>query len=209
MGSYAPRLDAPLIGLCGPVGVGKSTLVGALATELGCYGRAEDARANPFFARFLEDRATWGFWSQLAFLMAAVNGASAVRREGGGVLERPAQEMFGVFVAALADEGLIADEQVATLGQVVSASERLVGTPDLLVVLDGSPDLLLARIETREAIGDRSYDLRRMRNLATHYERWRAGLSGAGIDVDTAAHDVRSPTVVEQLAREIRARLDI
>jgi deoxyadenosine/deoxycytidine kinase len=200
--------NAPLIGVCGPIGAGKSTIVTEIASVLGLCARLERVEANPFFERFASDRATWAFWSQLAFLTGAIDDAAIARRQGGGVLERPAEEMLGVFVRDLHDVGLLDGDELRTLAQVVEIGERLAGAPDLLVVLHGDPQELLERLRNRRDPGDDSYDLADMRRLANAYDRWRATLDDRRvIDVDVAEVDLRSASAIRDLAEEVRSLL--
>jgi deoxyadenosine/deoxycytidine kinase len=202
-------IDAPLIGVCGSIGTGKSTLVPELASALGLCARPERVAANPFFERYAADRATWAFWSQLAFVTGAIDDAWFARRSGGGVLERPAQEMLGVFVRDLGDTGLLDDDELRTLEHVVRAGERLAGAPDLLVVLHADPTELLARLSDRGDPGDGSYDLGDMRRLAQAYDRWRETLSGRVIDVRVDEVDLRSPAALARLVSDVRSALGL
>jgi deoxyadenosine/deoxycytidine kinase len=206
-GSIATQ-TGPLIGVCGPIGSGKSTVVPALATALGLCARPERYAANPFFERFVADRATWAFLSQAAFIVGAIDDASIARDSGGGVLERPAQEMLEVFVRDLADVGLLARDEMATLEQIVALSARRVAPPDLLVVLHADPQVLLARLRQRGHTGDDSYDRDDMDRLQRAYDRWRATLAEHRvIDVDIDAVDLRAPAAIARLAADARAAL--
>jgi deoxyadenosine/deoxycytidine kinase len=193
----------------GPIGAGKSTVVPELASALGLCARPERVAANPFFERYASDRATWAFWSQLAFVTSAIDDAWFVRYAGGGVLERPAQEMLGVFVRDLGDSGLLDDEELRTLKYIVRTGERLVGVPDLLVVLHADPIELLGRLSDRGDPGDGLYDLGDMRRLARAYDRWRKTLTGCVIDVPVDEVDLRSPAALARLASDVRSALGL
>lgn len=201
----------PLIGVCGPVGVGKSTVVGGLAAALGFQPWPERTDDNPFFVRFADDRPTWAFRSQVAFMLGSVEDADAARRgPPGGVLERPVQEMFGVFVRDLHENGMLDDDELDVLARVVELGERLAGVADLLVVLSGDTELLLSRIRARGGPGDGSYDLAAMRRLAAAYDRWRAGWERCPvIDVDATSTDLRRAEEIDMLAARARAALSL
>src|SRR5271163_290147 len=57
--SYPSMSEAPLIGICGPIGAGKSTIVCELAAALKLHWQREDVAANRFFKRSVADPATW------------------------------------------------------------------------------------------------------------------------------------------------------
>ncbi len=200
---------APLVGVCGPVGAGKSMLVGGLAAALEFHPWPERTSDNPFFARFAKDRSAWAFHSQVAFILGAMEDADAARRRlPGGVLERPAQEMLCVFVADLYEEGLLSREELDVLTRAVALGEALAGVPDLLVVLGGDPERLLDRVRSRDAPGDKLYDLSDMRRLAARYEDWRGGWDRCPVvDVDTTSTDLRRPEEIDKLAARVRIQL--
>jgi deoxyadenosine/deoxycytidine kinase len=201
--------SAPLIGVCGPIGAGKSTVVRGLAAALGLHPWCERVADNPFFERYMAAPAEWALRSQLAFLLGAVEDATAARHHPpGGVLERPAQEMFGVFVRDLHDAGLLGDDELHTLRRIVELGERLAGVPDLLIVLHGEPQRLLERIRTRARPGEDAYDLADLQRLGAAYDRWaKTWDRGPVIDVDATGRDLRSSEEIERLAAAVRAVL--
>jgi deoxyadenosine/deoxycytidine kinase len=200
---------APLVGVCGPIGAGKSMLVDRLAAALGFHPWPERSADNPFFASYARDRSTWAFRSQVAFILGAVEDAEAARRQPpGGVLERPAQEMLGVFVSDLHENGLLSHDELDVLTRVVELGEKLAGVPDLLIVLDGDPGRLLDRIRRRGARGDASYDLADMERLAAGYRDWRRGWKRCPvIDIDATSTDLRGTEEIHKLAARVRVEL--
>jgi deoxyadenosine/deoxycytidine kinase len=87
-----------------------------------------------------------------------------------GVLERPAQEMFGVFVRDLHEAGLLVDDDLYTLRRIVEIGDGLAGVPDLLIVLRGDPRRLLGRIRTRGRPGGDAYNLADLQRLGAAYD---------------------------------------
>jgi deoxyguanosine kinase len=200
-----------LIGVCGPIGAGKSTVVHGLASALEFHPWCERVEDNPFFLRYMADPATWALRSQVAFLLGAVEDATAARHHPpGGVLERPAQEMFGVFVRDLHHAGLLDDDELHTLRRIVELGESLAGVPDLLIVLHGEPQRLLERIRTRARPGEEAYDLADMRRLGAVYDTWAKTWDRSPvIDVDATGRDLRSSEEIDRLAAAARAVLTI
>lgn len=201
----------PVIAVCGPVGSGKSTVVRGLAAELGFRGWPERVDQNPFFVRYMRDTSAWALRSQLAFMLLAVEDAANARREPpGGVLERPVQEMFDVFVRDLHSTGALDDDELLTLGRIVGLAERLAGVPDLLVMLHADPSHLIERIQARARPGEDVYDIQHMRRLDACYQAWRSGWDlSPVIDVDTTIRDIRHAHEIDRIADDARHALDL
>jgi len=68
--SKSVAIDPLRIAVEGVIGVGKTTLVKAMAERLGAVRLSEDDLANPFLARFYKQPARWAFACQTCFLEA-------------------------------------------------------------------------------------------------------------------------------------------
>lgn len=202
--------DAPLIGLVGLVGAGKSTLLTPLAVRLGFRAWPERVADNPFFPRFVLDRSTWAFRSQAAFVIGAAEDLVTARSAGvGGVIERPPQEMLGVFVRDLEDEHLLDRDEVGLLTKIVTLSEHVAGVPDLLVALRASPETLLRRIQARQSIDADAYQFDDLRRLTVSYDKWLSDWSRSPVlEVDSDTRDLQDPAEVMRLADEVRYALN-
>jgi deoxyadenosine/deoxycytidine kinase len=205
-----PMPAVPLIGVCGPIGSGKSTVAPVLASTLGFHPWLERVDANPFFGRYMADRPSWGMRSQVAFMIGALEDAAAARRKPpGGVIERPAQEMFGVFVRFLHEQGVLDPDEVRTLRRLLKLGEQLAGVPDVLVVLHADPHVVLERIRDRGRSGEDAYTLDDMRHLETTYREWAEGWCDSPVvEIDTTELDLRMDSDVRHLARQINAVLE-
>jgi deoxyadenosine/deoxycytidine kinase len=115
-----PSCRPPLIGICGPIGVGKTTVLAALAGQLG-LDRGLSVSTRTFFARCVADRNRWASASQVAFITAALQDTAAARqRRHGAVIDRPAEEMLGVFGTYLHARGALAEDELALLTRLVA-----------------------------------------------------------------------------------------
>src|SRR5438309_7970905 len=146
--------NIPLVAVCGPIASGKSTVIESLAGALHFRAWPERVQDNPFFERYCANPADWALRSQLAFMLGAVEDAVGARRHPpGGVIERPVQEMSGVFVEDMCARGVLATDERNVLGRLARLGEALAGPPDVLVVLYVHPEELLARVRARARPG--------------------------------------------------------
>lgn len=198
-----------LVGVCGATGAGKSTIVGNLARALGLQAWPERVDENPFFIQYMADRATWALRAQLAFVLGALEDAAAARaRPPGGVLQRPAVEILGVFVQDLQKSDLLRVDEVQLLGRLVEIGEELSGVPDVIVMLHASPAELLARIRARARAGEEAYQPADIVRLTERYEAWCVSWNRCPtIDVDTSAIDLRTRSGIARLASDVRGML--
>jgi deoxyguanosine kinase len=199
----------PLVAVCGPIASGKSTVIEPLASALNFRAWPERVRDNPFFERYCANPTEWALRSQLAFMLGAVEDAAAARRHPpGGVIERPVQEMFGVFVEDMCARGVLAPDERNVLGQLTRLGESLAGPPDVLVVLDADPEELLTRVHTRARPGEEAYNIAFFRSLHSSYATWASRWNQSPvIHVDAARRDLRHADQVAALAGEVRRAL--
>jgi deoxyadenosine/deoxycytidine kinase len=199
----------PLVAVCGPIASGKSTVIESLAGALQFRAWPERVQDNPFFERYCANPTQWALRSQLAFMLGAVEDAVAARRHPpGGVIERPVQEMFGVFVEDMSARGVLAADERNVLRRVARLGEALAGPPDVLVVLDADPEELLTRVQVRARPGEEAYDLAFFDSLEGTYADWASRWNQSPvIHVDAAHRDLRLADEVTALAGEVTRAL--
>lgn len=131
----------------GPVGVGKTTLVELLVKELNGLPLYEAVEQNPFLEKFYKDRAKYAFQTQLFFLLSRYQ----QQRE----INQP--ELFKRTVVSdylFAKDRIFAylnlsDDELALYEQVFRMLNAQIPTPDLVIYLQASPEVLENRIARR------------------------------------------------------------
>ncbi len=198
----------PLIGVVGNTGSGKSLAAAILAEGLGFRLFPERVDDNPFFTRFMADPEKWALRAQLAFMLGSISDAAEARGSGqGAVIERPVEEMHGIFVIDQFRSGVLHADEAALLASVVALGERLGGAPDLLIALAAPPSTLLKRIRRRGRSGEENLSLDYLERLDLRYQEWLTDWVGPIVRVDTEATDLRSASGADELVSRTRAAL--
>ena len=131
----------------GPIGVGKTSLVTLLATELDGTPVLEETEDNPFLIRFYRDRRRWAFQTQLFFLL------SRYRQQE----ELAQQDLFSRVT--ITDSFLPKDRIFASLNlspdemvlydQVYGLLRLRLPKPDLVIYLHAETEVLMQRVKQR------------------------------------------------------------
>ncbi len=156
----APDLRAPhrYLVIEGPIGAGKTTLAGLLAERWSMQPLLERPQDNPFLERFYRDSARYALPTQLSFALQRAQQT----RELAGALEtgRPVVADFMPQKTDIFARLNLPDDEwqlYRTLAAHVDAPGA--PSPDLVVYLQASPEVLFARIQKRglpmeQQIGD-------------------------------------------------------
>lgn len=151
----------------GPIGAGKTSLAKILADRLSARLILEETEQNPFLPDFYKDRRRYAFQTQLFFLLSR---------------HRQQQELFAtdlfhkkvvsdyffdkdrIFASVTLDE-----RELHLYERVLSALERDVPRPDLVLFLQTSSEVLLRRIKERNRTYEKNVDLNYIRELNEAY----------------------------------------
>lgn len=131
----------------GPIGAGKTSLAKRLTEAVGAQAVLEQPEANPFLARYYNERERWALATQLSFLFQRTQLLETVHAElhaGKRIVSDFLRDKDPIF-AGLA---LQADED--TLYQSVYARVRPdTPVPDLVIYLQARPETLMERVRKR------------------------------------------------------------
>lgn len=138
----------------GPIGVGKTSLAQLLAQELKVRLILEKVEDNPFLKEFYKDPKHYGFQTQIFFLLSRYRQLQDLRQID--LFERstltdyffPKDRIFASIVL----EG----SELALYEQLYTLLNPQVPTPDLVIYLQASTEVLLERIRHRALEFERS-----------------------------------------------------
>lgn len=188
----------------GVIGVGKSTLVAALAERLNARTVFEVFDENPFLAMFYDERDRWAFPTEMFFLLSRF--AQQETFAQGDLLRSHAVSDYIFEKCLLFASETLKGPEAELFERTWQALVRYVAKPDIVVYLRAPVDVLLERIQER----GRSYELQMapeyLAALDQRYQDFFAGYTQAPVlTVDTTAVDFRNPRAVDALLERIAA----
>lgn len=131
----------------GVIGVGKTSLAKLLAVRAGGRLNLEVVEENPFLADFYRDRVTYAFQTQIFFLLSRF-------RQQQALLQPELFDSVMVSDYLFAKDRIFAnlnlsDDEMVLYDQLASILQDRIIKPDLVIYLQASTELLLARIRLR------------------------------------------------------------
>ncbi len=161
------------IAVAGNIGVGKSTLVKLLSENLKWEPFFEPVTENPYLADFYEDMETWGFHSQIYFLMRRLRIHRELMTMTGSVIQdRSVYEDAEIFAHNLFLQGAINRRDYDTYCELYQVLVAFLPPPDLVIYLRASLPTLVARITKRGRSYERSISPDYLGELNALYEGW-------------------------------------
>lgn len=161
------------IAVAGNIGVGKSTLVKLLCEQLNWTPFFEPVTENPYLEDFYEDMQTWGFHSQIYFLMRRLRIHRKLINEKGSVIQdRSVYEDAEIFAHNLFLQDAINERDYATYRELYQVLVEFLPPPDLIIYLRASLETLLSRISKRGRAYEQTISVSYLSDLNDLYENW-------------------------------------
>jgi deoxyguanosine kinase len=207
-----PRSDIRHIAIEGVIGAGKTTLAQMLSEKLGARLVLERFEENPFLPKFYEDPEHYAFQTQIFFLLSRY------------------KQQQDLFQADLFHDFLIsdyifekdkifayltlADEELKLYETLLSAIERNIPTPDLVVYLQCSLERLMSNIRRRGRKMEENISEDYIRDLNEAYNyfffRYKATplLIVKASDIDFVGNKEDFEDLLEQILRPNKAPVE-
>jgi deoxyguanosine kinase len=178
------------IAIEGIIGAGKTSLVHLLAADLNARKVLEIVEENPFLVGgFYHDPERFAFDTQMFFLLSRLRQQRELKRmlaaDGGLVLTDYCFDKDNIFAALT-----LSAEDYPLYTRIFRAFRAELSTPDLVVYLRATTEVLLRRIRRRDRVFERTIRPSYIEGLNRAYEEFFASFSGpAHITVDVSNID--------------------
>src|SRR5215475_12894479 len=153
----------------GPIRVGKSTLTRVLAERLNAQRVVED-EDNPFLRAFYEGERGAGFQAQFAFLIRRFQQLQALDLGAGSQKIVVADYIFekDKLFACLN----LSDQELETYNRFYNHFRDQLPTPDLVIYLQASPEVLKKRLRKKNASGEKAISEDYLEEVVKAYEHF-------------------------------------
>ncbi len=153
----------------GPIGVGKSPLAKALAERLNATVVLEEPDANAFLEDFYLDTARWALPTQIGFFLARHRTLCKLAEHGWG--DRTITDFLFAKHEIYA-RATLSGRELALYEELTHALALPAPTPDLVIVLQASTDVLFARVMDRRRASERGIARAYLEALNEAYTRF-------------------------------------
>jgi deoxyguanosine kinase len=166
----ANLFDLPrYIAVEGPIRVGKSTLARILSDRLNAQ-RVMEADDNPFLAAFYAGEAGAAFQAQFAFLIRRFEQLRALDLGAGAQRTIVADYIFekDKLFACLN----LSDQELETYNRFYNNFRDQLPTPDLVIYLQATPEVLKKRLKKKNAQGEKAINEEYLEEVVKAYEHF-------------------------------------
>ena len=187
----------------GVIGVGKTTLVRALADAFDARTVLEVFDENPFLADFYQEPKRYAFPTEMFFLLSRFHQQGTFSQED--LLQQVSVSDYLFEKCRIFAELTLEPGELDVFERSYRIFERQVPTPDLVVHLHAPVDVLLHRIANRGRDYEQEIDPGYLASLDSAYRALFARYVKAPVlSVDTREVDFREPEAVASLVDRIR-----
>jgi len=182
----------------GPIGVGKTTLVRALARRLDARTVFEVFAENPFLSDFYRDRTRYAFPTEMFFLLNRFKQQEVFSQED--LVQRHAVSDYLFDKCRLFAEVTLDAKEYELFCETYDILRRHVPTPDLVVYLHAPPHVLLSRIAARGRPYEQPIEADYLKALDGQYRRLFDSFDAVPVmSIDTTGIDFRDDGPVSRL----------
>lgn len=154
------------IAIEGPIRVGKSSLAQVLAETLHAR-RIVEPENNPFLDRFYQAESGIAFAAQMWFLMERHEQMRQVKNSTDPIVSDYIFEKDKLFAYVN-----LSDAELALYNRYYQMFREQVPTPDLVIYLQATPEVLKQRLKRKGVVGERAISDAYIEQLAAAYEHF-------------------------------------
>lgn len=195
------------IAIEGPIGVGKTTLARLLQPYLEARLLLENFEGNPFLGDFYSDRRKYAFQTQIFFLLSRYQQHRQLAEPGWREVNILSDYTFSKD--RLFAQLNLSPEELELYEQIHAILAEKIRSPDLIVYLKASLDVLMERIAFRDRPYERNMDKDYIEEVRLAYERFYARYNEVpvlALDTDHL-NFVRNPEDLNCIVRRVRLAL--
>lgn len=131
----------------GPIGVGKSSLALKFSQRFGFTALLEKPQENPFLEKFYRDSSRYALPTQLFFLFQRIDQLREIAQRD--FFSENVVSDFMIEKDSLFANLTLSDEELSLYRKIFESQKPQTPMPDLVIVLQASPDSLVERIRMR------------------------------------------------------------
>ena len=201
------------VAVAGNIGVGKTTLAHALATQLDWRCCLEPVIDNPYLDDFYADMSRWAFHLQVYFLSKRFEIQREIEQsQCSCVQDRTIYEDVEIFAQTLNRRGHLVNRDWDNYRALFDTMISYVRLPDLIIYLRCDVNTLLRRIEHRGRTSEKSINPDYLAELNQAYDAWiaRAASQFRVAVLDTGVEqELNAAEVLDQCLNLLKLKLQL